>query len=205
MASSTHHRAGLPSAASGRLRGQDCRVVRIRVGGVSVRAVGSRPSSLPQDLELTGLPVRRPRAHTPTDVKSAVVVEGRVDQKLSAAGRHHRWQKIVAIASCREDADQAIHPSIECFEHFDVDIFERLRLDHSTKKNDVSGGELRRWQDTTANTVAGICGARKSEQSEGAEKEHRQLSLVHVPLFFSSKRLVPDQCLISIGSATALT
>jgi hypothetical protein len=109
-------------------------------------------------------------------------VDGPEYQKLSAALRHHRGQEIVTIASSRENTDPAINPSIERFQHFELDIRERLRLDHSTQKNDAAGAELRRRQDATANTVARMCGARESEQPERAENEHLQLFLHYVSL-----------------------
>ena len=111
------------------------------------------------------------------DLKYPVVVDGPEYQKPSAALRHHRWQEIVVIASSRENTDPAIDPSIERFEHFELEIRERLRLDHSTQKHDVAGAELRRRQDATANTVARMCCAREREQSERAENEHLQLFL----------------------------
>jgi hypothetical protein len=104
-------------------------------------------------------------------------VDGPEYQKPSAALRHYRWQEIVTIASSRENTDPAIDPSIERFEHFELDIHERLRPGHSTQKHDVAGAELRRRQDATANTVARMCCARESEQSEHAENEHLQLFL----------------------------
>src|SRR5712691_4960191 len=128
-----------------------------------------------------GLQVRRARAQAPIDDKCPVVQEGAVYQKPSAALRHDRWQKVVTIAPSRGDTDPAIEPSIERFEHFHLDIYKRLRPDHSTKKNDVAGAELRWWQDATANTVTRICGERQSEQSERADNEHPQLVLRHVP------------------------
>src|SRR5215470_2052662 len=97
-----------------------------------------------------------------------------VYQKLHAALRDHRWQEIVTITSAREDTDPPIHPSIERFDHLKLNIRERLRVNHSTKKNDVAGAEFRRRQGPASNTVAGICGARKNEQSERDEAEHLQ-------------------------------
>src|SRR5262245_41295705 len=76
-----------------------------------------------------------------------------------------------------ESASRAPRASIERFEHFELDIRERLGLDHPTQKHDVAGAELGRRRDATANTVAGMCGARESEQSERAENEDLQWSL----------------------------
>jgi hypothetical protein len=89
---------------------------------------------LPQNLELTGLLVRRTRTQAPIDLEHPVVVDGAVYQKLSAALRHHGRKEIVAIASCREDTDPAIDPSIERFKHVELDILEKSRLNHTTKK-----------------------------------------------------------------------
>src|SRR5262245_44780448 len=106
-------------------------------------------------------------------------MDGAVYQKLSADVRHHGWQEIVTVTSSRDDTDPSIDASIEGFEHFELDIRERLRPHHSTKKNNVRGAELGR-QHATTSTVAGICGVRESEQSERAENEHPKRFLHHV-------------------------
>src|SRR5262249_27477213 len=97
-----------------------------------------------------------------------------VNQKLHAAPRYHRWQEIVTIASSCDDTDPPSNPSIERLEHLELNIRERLRLNHSTKKNDVAGAELRGRQGPASDTVAGICGARESEQSARNEDERLQ-------------------------------
>ena len=97
-----------------------------------------------------------------------------VDEKLIAALGHDRWQKIVAIASPRDDTDPPVNPSIEGFEYFQLDVLERLRLNHSTQKNDVTRAELRRRQGPPTDTVAGTSSARDSEQRESAEEKDLQ-------------------------------
>jgi hypothetical protein len=98
---------------------------------------------------------------------------------VSAAVCHDRWHEVVTIASSRENTNTPINASVEGFDHFELDIRERLGLDHSTKKYDILGAKLSWRQGAAGNAVAGICDARESEQSDGSENDRWQRLLHH--------------------------
>jgi hypothetical protein len=113
------------------------------------------------------------------------------EKRIAAFGNDGR-QEIVTIASTSDDTNPSIDPSIEGFEHFQLDVLERLRPSHSGQKNDVTRAELRRRQGPPTNTVAGTSSARDSEQPKSATEEEmrRFLQGAHRLLTFPPASMV---------------